>query len=382
MHASTTFRIGLTACIGSALTLVAIVSGSTPAGAAVGNPPAVQERNPATVSADVLPTVQIDSGVVWSTTVTGNTVYAGGSFSNARPAGAAAGTSLTPRQNALAFDIRTGALLANFAPTINGQVKVVRASPDGTRLYVGGTFTNVNGTTHYNLAAFSTATGQLLTTFKAQVGGSYVNAIAATNSAVYVGGLIGAGNGATRKNLAAFDLNGNLLAWAPTTDLQVDAMVMTPKADKVIVGGRFSLVNGRAQRGLVALSPATGAILPWAAPSTVVDGDSSGHAGIYSLSADANAIYGTGWVYANATVGNLEGTFSANPDTGAIIWIEDCHGDTYSSYSDGTNVYAVDHAHDCSGGGGYPPRAGSAGHMPPPQAFTAAVQGTLTHSDI
>ena len=43
------------------------------------------------LSADALPTVQID-GVVWSQAVVGNTVYAGGRFNNARPAGAAAGT--------------------------------------------------------------------------------------------------------------------------------------------------------------------------------------------------------------------------------------------------------------------------------------------------
>ena len=39
---------------------------------------------PATVSNDALPTVQID-GIVWSQVVIGNTVYVGGSFSNARP---------------------------------------------------------------------------------------------------------------------------------------------------------------------------------------------------------------------------------------------------------------------------------------------------------
>ena len=43
-----------------------------------------------TVTADALPTVQID-GVVWSQAVVGNTVYAGGRFNNARPAGAAGG---------------------------------------------------------------------------------------------------------------------------------------------------------------------------------------------------------------------------------------------------------------------------------------------------
>ena len=46
---------------------------------------------PVTVSTDPLPTVQIN-GVVWAQIVIGNTVYATGQFSQARPAGAAPGT--------------------------------------------------------------------------------------------------------------------------------------------------------------------------------------------------------------------------------------------------------------------------------------------------
>ena len=47
--------------------------------------------------------------MVWSQAIVGNTVYAGGSFQNARPAGAAPGTNLVPRTHLLAFDITTGA---------------------------------------------------------------------------------------------------------------------------------------------------------------------------------------------------------------------------------------------------------------------------------
>ena len=47
-------------------------------------------KTPVTVSADPLPTVQID-GVAWTQRVIGNTVYVGGRFTTARPAGAAAG---------------------------------------------------------------------------------------------------------------------------------------------------------------------------------------------------------------------------------------------------------------------------------------------------
>src|SRR4051812_9624407 len=190
LRVSIVFRLLLAASVLGACAAVAIGTAASSAGAAAPSPPGVRERTASTVTSDVLPTVQIDRGVVWTTTVVGNTVYAGGSFSRARPAGAAPGTRLIVRHNALAFDIRTGGLLAKFAPSINGAVKVVRASPDGTRLYVGGSFSSVNGRAHYNLVAFSTATGRVLSTFKAQVGGSYVNAIAATRTMVFVGGLI------------------------------------------------------------------------------------------------------------------------------------------------------------------------------------------------
>ena len=110
-------------------------------------------------SADALPTVQID-GVVWSQAVVGNTVYAGGSFKNARPAGAAPGTNLTPRGNLLAFDIRTGDLITSFAPSLNGQVLAVAASPDGSRIYVAGDFTTANGQARQRVAAYSTTTGR------------------------------------------------------------------------------------------------------------------------------------------------------------------------------------------------------------------------------
>ena len=73
-------------------------------------PPPFEQRTPNMVTADALPTVQIDNGVVWTTVIVGNTVYAGGQFTNTRPAGAAAGTNLTPRSNLLAFNLTTGNL--------------------------------------------------------------------------------------------------------------------------------------------------------------------------------------------------------------------------------------------------------------------------------
>ena len=50
--------------------------------------PPVLDTDSSLVTADALPTVQVN-GVVWDQTIVGNTVYVVGNFTQARPAGAA-----------------------------------------------------------------------------------------------------------------------------------------------------------------------------------------------------------------------------------------------------------------------------------------------------
>ena len=329
---------------------------------------------PVTVSADALPTVQID-GVVWQQAIVGNTVYAAGSFANARPAGAAAGTNLTPRANFLSYDITTGALNTAFAPSLNAQAEAVVASPDGTRVYVGGDFTTANGVNRYRLAAYNTTTGALITTFAPNLNAG-VRAIVATDTTVYVGGAFSTANGVARSKLAAFSAtDGSLLSWAPSANDGVHAMVMAPDQSKIIVGGVFTTLNGTSEYGMGALDPTTGANLPWAADATVQD--AGANAAIDTLSTDGTNIYGGGYVFGSG--GNLEGVFAADPSTGAIKWIEDCHGDTYSTYSDGNAMYEVGHQHYCDDvPNGFPQNNPWVLHRS--QAFSTAVAGTLLHN--
>ena len=156
----------------------------------------VAQPSATNVTADALPTVQQD-GVVWSQVVVGNTVYAGGRFGNARPAGSAAGTNNTARNNLLAYNITTGALVTSFVPNLNGQVLTVAASPDGKYLYVGGDFTQANGVTRSRIAGYDLSTGALLPNF-APLASTTVRSIVATNTSVYFGGDFKAVNGVAR----------------------------------------------------------------------------------------------------------------------------------------------------------------------------------------
>lgn len=169
---------------------------------------------PATVAADGLPTVQVN-GVVWSQVVVGDTVYAAGRFTSARPAGSPAGTNEVPRGNLLAYSISSGALVTSFAPSLNAQALVVTASPDGSRIYVAGDFTQADGQSRSRVAAYDTATGALVGAFHPSVSGQ-VRALAATGTTVYAGGSFAAVGSVSRTRLAAFSAaDGSLLPWAP-----------------------------------------------------------------------------------------------------------------------------------------------------------------------
>ena len=131
-----------------------------------------------------------------------------------RPA-LAPGVNTVSRSNLLAYDIRTGVLINSWAPTVNGVIDVVTASPDGSRIYIGGQFTNVNGQTKNRIAALNPTTGAVIAAFAASAD-ARVRAIAATTTTVYFGGLVTAVNGAARSRVAAVRASdGAVLPWAP-----------------------------------------------------------------------------------------------------------------------------------------------------------------------
>ena len=332
----------------------------------------------ASVTADALPTAQID-GVAWVQRVVGDTVFVGGQFTSARPAGAAPGTQQAARENLMSYNLTTG-VMKSFAPNLNGQVKAMAVSPDGTKLYVGGSFTKVDGTSRYRLAAFDTATGSRITTWSPPSVNASVNAIVATDTTVYVGGVFGIAGGQPRGRLAAFSAaNGALTGWAPFADATVSAMTLTNDG-AIIVGGGFENVNGVSSYGLAKVAQSDGTKLPWnpsAAGHTVAN--AGANSGITSLSTDGNAIYGTGYHFGSG--GNLEGTFSADPVTGTLNWMTNCHGDTYDAAAVAGAVYTVSHAHYCTPVGGFPQSDPWSINMRRTLAFTTAATGTNSRDE-
>ena len=347
--------------------------------AAVADTAPVDPAEPVTYAADALPTVQID-GVAWDQAIAGNTVYVVGRFTTARPAGSAPGVNTVARQNMLAYNLTTGALITSFAPAFNAQITAVSASPDGSRVYVGGEFTQVSGVTRYRIAGFDTATGALLTAF-APAFNARVSAVKATNSAVYVGGVFSAVGSQSRVRVAEVNAtNGAVLPFTARPDNgQVSAFALSPDGSQVVIGGRFTSVNGSSSPGygLARLDAGTGAMLPLGVNGLVRDAGAK--AAITNLNSDATRFYGTGYVSDN-TVGDLEGAFAASWDTGELVWLEDCHGDSYDVFPINNVVYTVGHAHDCMNIGGFPPTTPLTYHYG--NAFTNFVTGTIARNTL
>ncbi|GAB4084723.1 hypothetical protein GCM10028784_13530 [Myceligenerans cantabricum] len=342
--------------------------------AAVVTPAATSTDPPATVSSDPLPTVQIN-GVAWTQVVAGDTVYVGGSFSSARPAGASPGTNEVPRGNLLAYDLATGELDTTWSPTVNGEVKGLTLSPDGSVLYAVGSFTSVDGTTRYRSAAFDTATGAL-TSFRPSVNGP-VYAVAVSGDDVFLGGAFSSVNNTARSRVAAVDAatGATTRPFAATVgNRSVQAITAAPDGSSVVISGNFTTVNGSSAPGygLARLDGTTGDLLPLPVNDEVRNAGDK--AAILSLAADDDYFYGTGYHYGGN--GNVEGSFAASWDTGELVWLEDCHGDTYSIAPFKGVAYQASHKHYCGNSGGFPetsPRSYQHG-----TAVTLTVEGTNT----
>ncbi|MBF9336594.1 PKD domain-containing protein [Microbacterium lacticum] len=333
------------ATIVASIVLVPSIANAAPAAPA--DPPL-----PDTVTADALPTLQLDNGVVWTQTIVGNTVYAAGQFSNVRPAGAAAGQNLTARGNIVAYNLTTGELVTSFSPSFNNRINEVVASPDGTKLYVTGSFTQVNGQNRTRFAVIDLTTGALLpgTVSLNNIGKS----VYATSDGVYVGGYFTAVGTAQRMRVAKLNAAGTAVLpfSVPVDNGQVQSIVADPSGTQVVISGNFTTVGGgdNPGYGLYRADGQSGVGLPLGVNSEIRNaGENSG---IMALATDGTKFYGVGWHYGAG--GNLEGSFAGSWADGSRVWIEDCHGDTYDIAIGGQVAYSASHKHYCGNSGGFP----------------------------
>ncbi len=183
----------------------------------------------------------------------GSRVYLGGSFSTA------GGSS---RRGLAAVDAGTGKAVSGWSANVTGKVLSLAASPDGSTLYVGGSFTKVAGVNRLNLAAVTAATGALTPWNPGAQNGS-VSALAANSATVYAGGNFTASGSTTIGRLAALDrVTGRADAgFDPHPSSAVDSLLLAGAT--LYVGGKFTTIAGVSRPHLAALSASSGNATGW-----------------------------------------------------------------------------------------------------------------------
>lgn len=297
-----------------------------------------------------LPTAQVD-GIVLDQAVVGNTVYVVGEFKSARPAGAAAGENESPRYNAMAFDITTGALL-DWAPKVNSRVTAVEASADGSTIYLGGNFTSVNDETTYRVAAVDAA-GKRKPLGASANGSVWDLELSPDGSSLYIAGSFTQINSSSRQRAGAVDLKTNKVTdFAPQVDDSlVRAITVAPDGSAVAIGGSFTSVGGSSEGYGMAVLEKDGSLRQTNISSVIRN--AGPNSGIMSLKSDSRGLYGTGY----SQEGAFEGMFRASWTTGDIDLMADCHGDTYDVLPTNDVIYIASHTHDCSNIGGFADRS-------------------------
>ena len=218
-------------------------------------------------------TPRIGNGEIWDIEVVGSRVFIAGSFTSLANTTGANRTTVSQRYLA-AYNINTGLIDTTFRPTFNRGVNAVEASPDGTKLFVGGTFSTISGVARQKVASLNLTTGAPVSGFATtRSTNNAVTALAATNSTLYVGGRFSRINGELMTGLAA--LNADTGDVDPGFDnqlsggigvngaLTVPQLKLTHDDSKLLVVHTGRKIAGEDRLGIGIISTSTKQLLPW-----------------------------------------------------------------------------------------------------------------------
>lgn len=194
--------------------------------------------DPATGDLDDTWTPQADD-TVWAMAARNGEIHVGGSFNNING---------TARNHLATLD--TAGQTIDRLPEADGPVTTI--SRDGGNLYLGGDFSNIDGNARIKVGAVDSTNGDLLawapTLTESSTSSMNVNTIDVFSGNVYIGGQFDQAEGSTRLNLAAYDTAGSLLNWQPDPDDRVTALLANSSG--IRVGGWFTEIGGTAANRL------------------------------------------------------------------------------------------------------------------------------------
>ena len=201
---------------------------------------------------------------VWDIERIGNVMYVGGAFTRVSDSN----TSISQAYLA-AFAADSGRYLPGFSPNLDGAVFALQASSDGSRLFVGGEFSQVNGQVQGGLVALDPTTGATDGRWKVAVSGARgaVRALETQGRWVYAAGRFtqvdfDAGSLSVSNAIRVDQGSGSVdSVWRPRVSGGIWGVAASPSTNRVYLAGTFSRVAGRDFEGFVATNDADGAAL-------------------------------------------------------------------------------------------------------------------------
>jgi beta-propeller uncharacterized protein DUF5122 len=248
---------------------------------------------------------------------------------------------------ATALPTATGGKCAALPPDVRTCVHSIALSPDGSVLYAGGTFTALGGEARSHLGAVNVAAAPSLNPFNPGTDNT-VRALAASpdGSRVYVGGTFSTIAGINQANLAAVtpaggidpawsvDASGGTCSSAPEVRNCVATLLLNADGSRLYVGGDFDTIGGQSPDRLAAVNTAgAGSVDSSFSPQP--------DAAVAALALDGARLYAAGsfsWIgnepvrflaAMNASSGAVDASF--NPRPGAA---------TLAVAASGSRVYA------------------------------------------
>jgi len=161
---------------------------------------------------------------VWAIEQIDDVVYVGGKFTLV-----AHETRRFDQPFIAAFDAATGVWIDSWAPRFDGPVYALQASPDGSRLFVGGEFEQVDGNNVKGLVALDPSTGFVDWSWRTRVSGgspAVVRALDIEGDQLYVGG-----------SFDAVGNNGVRFGASGATRVSVSTGAIDPTWFPAVVGG-------------------------------------------------------------------------------------------------------------------------------------------------
>ncbi|MGE5291794.1 MAG: hypothetical protein ACM3ML_32285 [Micromonosporaceae bacterium] len=130
----------------------------------------------------------------------GGTMYAVGSFTTIKR-----NTTTYTRHNIFSFSATSPFAVTSWDPNVNGVVNSIAFNGTNcSTAYIGGKFTSVHGTAVKNIAAISTSTGAVVTTFRHNANGM-VETLLAAKGHILAGGYFTSINGTVRWYMASLN---------------------------------------------------------------------------------------------------------------------------------------------------------------------------------